>query len=364
MATAADRIVDWYVGFHEHVQATPRFNELLRLYPGSVDDWRDYDRCRQIHGHACLAVSSQFDEAGQAFFVEAVDDYVRKTLRVPPVEGDQADGISALVSDMKQKGYTFLSPTDGDTVAEMESYLRPHKVWAGYYKATDPLLELDDARTANVATYPSDIMVACPHLMDMATDPAVLAVVEGYLGTAPIILGVTGWWSFADNPGARDAQLYHMDGDDYRFCKLFIQLTDVDDDGGPHTYMEGSHDWNNIRALRDKWSGGPDEFNKWYLTTFRKTDGQVERVFGKKGVKFLGPAGARFLVDTCGVHKGTPPVKTDRLMAQVLYGVTPFVQTPLLIGGFPLPAKKLKGARIPKRVAKAPYDYVTQLVLA
>jgi len=168
---------------------------------------------------------------------------------------------------------------------------------------------------------------------------------------------------FADNAGAKDAQLYHRDGDDYRFCKLFVQLTDVDEDGGPHTFVEGSHDWNTVRALREKWSGGPVEFNEWYFGTLRKADDKVERVFGRKGVKLTGPAGTRFLVDTSGIHKGTPPVKADRLMAQVLYGVTPHAQAPLLAGRFPIPAGSLKGARVPKRVADPPFDYVTWLFL-
>ena len=252
---------------------------------------------------------------------------------------------------------------DRDTVAEMASYLRPHKVWAGRYELTDPLYDLDEARTENVANYPPDTMVACPHLMDLATDPTVLAVVEGYLGTAPMILGMAGWWSFVDIPGAKNAQLYHRDRDDYRFCKLFVQLTDVDEDGGPHTYVEGSHRWNSIRALRDTWPGGARNFNEWYFGTLRKTDGQVERVFGKKGVSITGSAGLRFLVDTCGIHKGTPPVKTDRLMAQVLYGITPYIEATLLAGEYPVPADSLSGARVPERVAAPPFDYVTRLIL-
>ncbi|HEX9568860.1 MAG TPA: hypothetical protein VF987_04200 [Rhodospirillales bacterium] len=363
MATAADRIVSWYVGFHKHVSATPRFSQVLKLFPDSVDDLRDINRCRQMHRNAYLAISGHLDEAGRAYFVEAVDDYVRNTLRVPPLDGQQGAGTGAFVSEMKEKGYTTLPPIGRDTVAEMKSYLRPHKVWAGDYEPTEPLCELDEARSENVANYPPDTVVACPHLVDLATDPAVLAVVEGYLGTAPIILGIVGWWSFADNAGAKDAQLYHRDGDDYRFCKLFVQLTDVDEDGGPHTFVEGSHDWNTVRALREKWSGGPVEFNEWYFGTLRKADDKVERVFGRKGVKLTGPAGTRFLVDTSGIHKGTPPVKADRLMAQVLYGVTPHAQAPLLAGRFPIPAGSLKGARVPKRVADPPFDYVTWLFL-
>ncbi len=363
MATSANRIVEWYVGFHEYLLATPRFSPFLQLYPGSVDDFRDIDRCRQIHVDAYHAIFGGLDETTQGHFVEAVDNYVRDTLHVPPLGGHQADGTGAAVSGMMEKGYATLPPVDRDTVTEMESYLRTHKVWAGHYEPTDPLCELDEARTENVAYYPSDTLVACPHMVDLATDPGVLAVVEGYLGTAPMILGLAGWWSFADNPGAKDAQLYHRDGDDYRFCKLFVQLTDVDEDGGPFTYIEGSHRWNALRALRDTWSGGADEFDNWYLGTLRKTDGQVERVFGKKGVRLTGPAGSRFLVDTGGIHKGTPPVKTDRLMVQVLYGVTPFIQSSLLAGGFPVPADSLSGAHIPERVAAPPFDYVTRFFL-
>ena len=230
MATPAERIVEWYVGFHEYLLATPRFSPFLELYPGGIDDFRDIDRCRKIHIDAYHAILGGLDETTQGHFVEAVDNYVRGTLHVPPLDGHQA---GAAVSGMKEKGYATLPPVETETVTEMKNYLRPRKVWAGHYEPTDPLCELEEARTENVAYYPPDTLAACPHLVDLATDPAVLAVVEGFLGTAPMILDLAGWWSFADNPGAKDAQLYHRDGDDYRFCKLFIQLTDVDEDGGP-----------------------------------------------------------------------------------------------------------------------------------
>ena len=150
-------------------------------------------------------------------------------------------------------------------------------------------------------------------MLDIANDATVLSVVERYLGTVPTILGMSAWWSFADPMGATEAQLFHVDIDDLRFCKMFIYLTDVEKDTGPFTYMEGTHDLEYIGDIRQQWPGGVAEFDNWYRRTLRKTDGQIKRVFGCDPVQITGPGGTLFVSCTANTSIVTrdisPPVE-------------------------------------------------------
>ena len=168
---------------------------------------------------------------------------------------------------------------------------------------------------------------------------------------------LSAWWSFADPAGATEAQKFHIDLDDVKFCKLFIYLTDVDEDSGPHTYIGGSHDMELITKLRDQWPGGSEEFNKWYFNTLRKTDGQVKRIFGRDPTHLTGPRGTRFVADTFGVHKGVPPKKGERLVCQVEYGVSPLLKEPVV----PLRMGSKATRHIPDSATTPPLDYVNRL---
>ena len=148
-----------------------------------------------------------------------------------------------------------------------------------------------------------------------------------------------------------------MDLDDLKFCKLFIYLTDVDEDSGPHTYIGGSHDLEYINELRGQWPGGAKEFNKWYFGSLRKTDGQVKRVFGRDPTHLTGPRGTRFVADTFGTHKGVPPKRGDRLVCQVQYGVSPLLKEPIE----PLRMGSDGTRHISDSATTPPLDYVNRL---
>ena len=111
--------------------------------------------------------------------------------------------------------------------------------------------------------------------------------------------------------------------------------------------------------MRDRWPEGADEFMNLMYGTLRKTDDEIERVFGKKPIQITGKAGARFLVDTSGVHKGPPPQGSDRLICQVLYGVTPYFHQSI----WPSSMGDAVTRHIPEWLLQPPLDYVNRLFL-
>lgn len=146
----------------------------------------------------------------------------------------------------------------------------------------------------------------CPHLLRVANDPKYLSIAAGFLGCQPTISLITIWWSFAGRDKPVHAELFHRDVDDWKFVKLFIYLTEVDEETGPHIYVKNSVNSDKCLKIR------------------RYEDQEVEEAFGKENILCLtGHAGETFMENTYGFHKGTMPTKKNRLIMQVQYSLKP-----------------------------------------
>lgn len=166
-----------------------------------------------------------------------------------------------------------------------------------------------ETHVAHVA--PADL-VKVPELFRIANDPGILAVVSRHLGAKPTAF-VAAWWSNPAGGEPEEAELFHRDKDDWRFVKLFVYLTDVDEDAGPHVYVPRSHRYRGREFRRQR----------------RFTDAEVESVFGKSGIKrFTGPRGTAFLENTYGLHRGQPVRAKKRLLFQVNYSLFPVYGAP------------------------------------
>ena len=346
----------WYLGLQRHILGAPHLAPLRPLFQADAGRLTDLAYVRRLHYAAMCHIAHALDGALSGLMVRAIDEFVRGAMDVPPMAGTEGSEAAKTLSAL---GHVDLPPIDAGQVADMGAYFADKTAHPGAY-GTEGTAE------ANIAHYPAATVLACPHVAEIASDPLTLAVVERHLGTAPVILGFTAWWSFAGRAAPRDAQLFHLDNADYRFCKLFIQLTDVDMDAGPHAFMERTHDPTHVGALRRDWPGGTKEFDDWYFLRLRKTDAETRHYLGGDPVYIAGPAGARFLVDTRGIHKGLLPRERDRLVCQVVYGVTPFMQGVLLEEGiFPLAVGSPETRHIPRRLAtEPPLDYLNRLFLA
>lgn len=143
-----------------------------------------------------------------------------------------------------------------------------------------------------------------PHVLGIFNDPRVLEAAELYLGCKPMLDNIGAWWSYGDRPVAKGTQRYHRDFDSIRGFKLFLYLTDVDENSGPHVFMKGSH----ASPLLDTGKAQSDE--------------TVRAAFGAANeIQMVGPAGTWFLADTFGYHKGALPVTGTRLILVAQYNV-------------------------------------------
>lgn len=154
-------------------------------------------------------------------------------------------------------------------------------------------------------------VLACPHLLEAINSPKVLAVAESYLGCKPTIAQMILRWTYATGlPDAR-FQLYHRDLDDWKFVKLFIYLTDVDDQSGPHTVVTETHRTRSSVQAR-------------YWTD----DEMAARFPAGRMASLTGGSGSAWLVDTFAYHKGVNPVRSHRLALIVQYSLLPYFPYP------------------------------------
>jgi hypothetical protein len=91
-----------------------------------------------------------------------------------------------------------------------------------------------------VADYHLRDVIACPHILALAnsraagTGRALSDMQADHLRAGPALV--------VPVPGDDSAlQAFHRDSEDWRYLKVLVYLTDVDDGAGPHVYLHGSH---------------------------------------------------------------------------------------------------------------------------
>jgi hypothetical protein len=215
----------------------------------------------------------------------------------------QPNGAAGLRTDGVVKLPRLLN--DGQ-IDEILRWLEPHQCRAQYDLKRGTFLASQVPPDVHLAEYDAESIIQAPYLLSVANDPRILSMVEEFLGAKPTISNLSLWWSFPRVREAYEAQLFHRDVDDLRFCKLFVYLTDVDMDSGPHVFVHGSPGAAACRQIR------------------RYGDEEVKTAFGESAIEYLcGNRGASFVANTGGVHKGLPPLKTKRLLFQVQYSLFP-----------------------------------------
>ncbi|MDB5760299.1 MAG: hypothetical protein JWM30_3588 [Burkholderia sp.] len=157
-----------------------------------------------------------------------------------------------------------------------------------------------------MAEYSLADTLACPHLLALANSAPLVRLAAHYIGCKPTISAIGLRWSYPQNGTGRGLQGFHRDCDDWRFVKVFVYLTDVDDAAGPHVYVSGTH----------------QEHCSMRLQPY--SDAEIARQYGESRIASVtGPAGTGFAVDTCGIHKGLVPTQKPRLLLQIQYSLLP-----------------------------------------
>ena len=155
-----------------------------------------------------------------------------------------------------------------------------------------------------------------PELIGFMVSRPILDVATAYLGSVPLLAGAKLWWS-PENDTARSSQRFHLDYENVRQLKVFINIFETAEDQGPLTFIP-AHVSDQIQRSRGRVIGRVDD--EWvYAERDRE---QVCRL--------TGPAGSGAFLDTSRcLHYGSRGNRRDRLvlMFQFLTHHAPYQST-------------------------------------
>jgi Phytanoyl-CoA dioxygenase (PhyH) len=255
-------------------------------------------RYRYYYGHRSVALFGEREKLA-----------LKKIASLPKLAVAKSELSERLMAD----GIAMLPRLWTDTeISEVRQYFEamdcadPYRPEHGRFKAP-----ANAPADTHVALFDNAQVAHSPHCLQLANHPEILAAVANMLGAKPTISYMAAWWSIPDRGEPEEAELFHRDVDDLRFAKLFVYLTDVTQENGPHMFVKGSH---RSEELSER---------------IRYDDAMVEAAFGKNDMLTLtGSAGTMFLENTFGLHRGVPPASKPRLIFQVLYSLEQYIGGP------------------------------------
>jgi hypothetical protein len=150
--------------------------------------------------------------------------------------------------------------------------------------------------------------VNIPETLEIAFNDTILEMAERYLEAFPGVGYIKMRRSLVNSLGDFDTTYFHFDGNSVRTLKAFVYLHDVDEQGGPTTYVPGSH---------------VNRFPGWGFDGRYSYD-QIASIYGEKNITYLtAKAGDVVLGDPGGCHRGTKPIAADRDIIIINYGIHP-----------------------------------------
>jgi len=151
-------------------------------------------------------------------------------------------------------------------------------------------------------------LVSVPEIHDFVFNDFIIDIAGAYLDCFPGFGTCNLRKSFVNNLPEEGTQLYHVDPNSPRFLKFFVYLNDVDMDGGPFCYVEGSH--------KKKFEVNGTNWN----TQYRWPTDPINQMYGEENVKYLtAKKGDLLVADTNGWHRGIKPKSNDRTMLTLDY---------------------------------------------
>ena len=209
-------------------------------------------------------------------------------------------------SELNHEGYSlFKYKLDKKITHNLKSFSYTLKAKVG----NNQILYDPKDKKSNIYKFSSNDLIQNQWVQELIMDPVLINIAANYLGVNPIFDFAAMWWSTDSKTKNEDAaQEYHFDLDRPKWLKIFIYLTDVNKDNGPHCYISGTH----------KVGNKPQEIlNRGYV---RVADKELENHYPKSNLKEVtGPSGTIVFGDTGCWHKGKPIVKGDRLILQLEY---------------------------------------------
>lgn len=248
------------------------------------------------------------------------------TQSVPKLKAAASSEAAAATNDLQQKGYHKLNKMPSgfsakDVRARLENSLLSDGAALNYQSKLverSEFLLKDRPNDVFLASYKVEDVIRCTPLVKLACDQNIIAAIQAYIGCTPTISGFQIWHTF---PGYVDipAEKFHRDRDCFRFIKLFVYLSDVDSGAGPHQYVQFSHNPEAIQGYLKAKGMNVDMARLFDGNSRNLKVEEIESIFGENVLTITGAADSAFLEDTYGLHRGTRPTTSRRMIFSVTY---------------------------------------------
>ena len=235
------------------------------------------------------------------------------------VLGDMSDAnhLSVVVSQLEKNGFVvFPSQLPLEMVDRLTEFAKKTPALVRRMDCQDTSLHVGKTiYTGGIPTavrydYDTADLLNNEVVQTLLADPSLLRVVQAYLNCQPVADVLSMWWhtNFSDVPDSEAGQYFHFDMDRFKWLKIFIYLTDVGFDNGPHAFVEGSHTTGSIPK---------NILKRGYV---RVMDDEIISTYGAKRIhSFTAPKGSIIIEDTRGFHKGVHVTGDPRLILQLQF---------------------------------------------
>lgn len=221
------------------------------------------------------------------------------------------NGAAKFRSEVKRLNVDFINDRHESLLfAPFSAAKAPKGARYAYYRAPE-LLKLDSVEK----------LVNSKYLHDVA---------ELYLNAVPTISSVSVWHSWVNGlPIQNTALMFHQDRGDFRSVNLFLYLTDVNENNGPHAFYPGSHKIRFLEETRQKLPQEKQDIFWSIINQHRYDTDAIQELLGEPLV-IKGSEGTGFLEDTNGLHRAVPLVSGERLIFEIVFTLIPQANSALV----------------------------------
>ena len=158
-----------------------------------------------------------------------------------------------------------------------------------------------------------------------ACDAGLVSAVSAYLGTFPVLANIQ-LWHTGKNDYLQSAQRFHIDQEDFRQIKIFINVKEVKPDNGPLTVLKAQASKRILKKFENPYQRVPDK-----IISENSDMGDV--------IEFIGQAGSAGYADTARCfHMGSRTRSGSRLVLMLHYVAFPVIrEAHSIFGNSPLP---------------------------
>jgi ectoine hydroxylase-related dioxygenase (phytanoyl-CoA dioxygenase family) len=201
-------------------------------------------------------------------------------------------------------------------ISEIKEYLKTLKgryISDNYISLSPEYFEEKNPKAVKFV-YNSKDLIECKNIQEIVIDKNLYNIVSNYFDKEPILDSVLAYWSVpSKKEDSNAAQIWHFDLERTKWLKVFIYLTDCNENNGPHYFIQKSHldDGINFEIRKKGYKRIEDEL--------------IDNFYKKEDIKcFTSLAGGLLIEDTRGLHKGKKVDSGYRLILQLQYSTNLF----------------------------------------